>query len=228
MKKYFSEFLGTAILVLFGCGTATIAGAYVGTLGIAIAFGLALMVAASIIGEISGCHINPAVSLAMFLLKKISLKDFIGYVIAQILGALVGAFLLMWIITSANLGSIQSVGLGANGFKELSSVNLSMGGALLVEIILTFVFVLAIIKITSDKNLANRSGLFIGLTLMLVHIIGIPLTGTSVNPARSLAPAILLGGKALAQVWVFIVGPLIGSFIAVLVYKFLLKTDKEK
>ncbi len=228
MKKYFGEFLGTAILVLFGCGTAAIAGAYVGTLGIAIAFGLALMVAASIVGEISGCHINPAVSLAMFLLKKIDLKDFIGYIIAQILGALVGSFLLMWIITSANLGSIQSVGLGANGFKELSSVNLSMGGALLVEIILTFIFVLTVIKVTSNKNKANISGILIGIALILVHIIGIPLTGTSVNPARSLAPALLLGGKALSQVWVFIVGPLIGSFIAVIVYKFLLRTKDEK
>ncbi len=228
MKKYFSEFLGTAILVLFGCGTAALAGAYVGTLGVAIAFGLALIVAASIIGEISGCHINPAVSLAMFLLKKIDLKEFIGYVISQILGALVGSFLLMWIITSANLGSIQSVGLGANGFKELSSVNLSMGGALLVEIILTIVFILTVIKVTSDKNKANISGLLIGLALTLVHIIGIPLTGTSVNPARSLAPAILLGGKALAQVWVFIVGPLIGSLIAVIIYKFTLKPHKEK
>lgn len=227
MKKYFSEFLGTAILVFFGCGTAAIAGSYVGTLGIAIAFGLGLIIAATLVGNISGAHINPAVSLAFLLQKKLSLKDFIGYVIAQILGAICGAFLVMWIITSANIGSIESVGLGTNGFEKLSSVNLSLGGAFLVETVLTFVFVLTVIKATSDKKKASTSVLLIGLALTLVHIIGIPLTGTSVNPARSLGPAILMGGKALKQVWLFIVAPLLGSVIAVIVNNYLLNEKKE-
>ncbi len=219
MKKYFAEFLGTAILVFFGCGTAAIAGAYVGTLGIAIAFGLALIIAGMLIGKISGCHINPAVSLAMFLLKKLSLKDLIGYIIAQILGALFGCFLLTWIITGANMGSLESVGLGANGFKELSSVNLSLGAAFLVEVILTFIFVLTVIKTTSDKTKESYAVFVIGLCLILVHIIGIPLTGTSVNPARSLAPALILKGEALKQVWLFIIAPLVGSLLATITYK---------
>ena len=227
MKKYFSEFLGTAILVVFGCGTAAIAGSYVGTLGIAIAFGLGLIIAATLVGNISGAHINPAVSLAFLLQKKLDLKDFIGYVIAQVLGAICGSFLVMWIITSANIGSIESVGLGANGFKTLSSVNLSLGGAFLVETVLTFVFVLTVIKATSDKK-NNMSVLLIGLALILVHIIGIPLTGTSVNPARSLGPAILMGGKALEQVWLFIVAPFVGSIIAVIVNDLLLKENNDK
>ena len=216
MKKYFSEFLGTAILVLFGCGTASIAGNYVGAIGIALAFGLGLFTSSCIIGNISGCHINPAVSISMFINKKISFKDFIGYVISQFLGAIFAIFVLSFIITSANIGSIQNVGLGAN-------VRLSMYGALIVEIILTFIFVLSVLKITENDKLSNISGLFIGLVLMLLHIIGIPLTGTSVNPARSLAPALFIGGTPLTQVWVFIIGPIIGSIIAALVYKYLLK-----
>ncbi len=223
MKKYFSEFLGTAILVLFGCGTASIAGAYVGALGVAIAFGLGLIIAGMIIGNISGCHINPAVSLAMFLSNKLSLKDFVGYVIAQVLGAILGIFLLSWIITGANIGSVENVGLGANGFKELSSINISLGGAFLVEFILTFIFILTILKVTDDKSKTNTSTFIIGLALILVHIIGIPITGTSVNPARSLAPAIFLGGTALKQVWLFIVAPLLGSLCAVIVNKTILK-----
>lgn len=223
MKKYFSEFLGTAILVLFGCGTASIAGNYVGAIGIALAFGLGLFTSSCIIGNISGCHINPAVSISIFINKKISFKDFIGYVISQFLGAIFAIFVLSFIITSANIGSIQNVGLGANGYDTLSSVRLSMYGALIVEIILTFIFILSILKITENDKLNNISGLFIGLVLMLLHIIGIPLTGTSVNPARSLAPALFIGGTPLTQVWVFIIGPTIGSIIAALVYKYLLK-----
>lgn len=223
MKKYFGEFLGTAILVIFGCGTAAIAGAYVGTLGIAIAFGLGLYIASVLIGDISGCHINPAVSLSMFLQKKITWQELIGYVVAQVLGAVAGAFLIMWIITSANMGSLESVGLGANGFGKASSVNLSIGGAFLVEILLTTIFVLVVDKVVDDKSKAKMSGAIIGIALILVHIIGIPLTGTSVNPARSLAPALLLGGSALKQVWVFIVAPFIGSILATIIYKILQK-----
>ena len=222
MKKYFSEFLGTAILVLFGCGTAAIAGSYVGALGIALAFGLSIIVSSAIIGPISGCHINPAISLAMYLTKRMNLKDLIGYIIAQLIGAIFGVFLLSWIITSANIGSVESIGLGANGFKELSSIGLSMRGAFLVEVILTFIFVLTVLEITKDEKKANICSFVIALTLTVVHIIGIPLTGTSVNPARSLAPAIFLGGQALKQVWIFIIAPLCGSVLAAAFSKYIL------
>lgn len=226
MKKYLCEFLGTSILVLFGCGTAAIAGNFVGALGIAFAFGLAFLCAAVIIGNKTGCHINPAVSIAFLINKKISLKDCLCYIISQILGAILAIFILTFIITSANIGNIENVGLGANGFNELSSVNLSLAGALLVEIVLSFIFILAVLKISENKKFENIQGILIGFILTLVHIIGIPLTGTSVNPARSLAPALFLGGEALKQVWVFIIAPIIGSILAALINKYLFNEKK--
>ncbi len=225
MKKYVCEFIGTAVLVLFGCGSAAIAGETLGTLGIALAFGLSIIAMAYVIGNISGCHINPAVSLAMLINKKITVKDFICYVIAQVLGAILGIGILYYIMTCSGL-DIATQGLGANGFDAASSVNLNMMGAILVEVVLTFVFIYTILGVTSDENKSSVSGIVIGLTLAFVHIMGIPLTGTSVNPARSLAPALFLGGEALSQVWVFIVAPFIGSAIAAIVFKFLNKEEK--
>ena len=225
MKKYVCEFIGTAVLVLFGCGSAAIAGEALGTLGIALAFGLSIVAMAYVIGNISGCHINPAVSLAMLINKKMTVKDFICYVIAQVLGAVLGIAILYCIMTCSGL-DIATQGLGANGFNEASSVNLNMVGAILVEIVLTFVFIYTILGVTSDENKSSVAGIVIGLTLTFVHIMGIPLTGTSVNPARSLAPAIFLGGEALKQVWVFIVAPFVGSTIAAVVFKFLNKEEK--
>lgn len=230
MKKYLSEFIGTAVLVLFGCGTAVVTGGLTGGIGlgtlgvfaIAMAFGLSIVAMAYVIGNISGCHINPAVSLAMLINKKMSVKDFVFYVIAQVLGAIVGIGILYAIGSNSNLG-VQA--LGANGFGEASAVGLNMGGAILVEIILTFVFIYTILGVTSDEKKGTVAGIVIGLTLAFVHIIGIPLTGTSVNPARSLAPAIFLGGEALKQVWVFIVAPFIGSALAAVVFKFLNKVE---
>jgi len=230
MKKYLCEFIGTAVLVLFGCGTAVVtggltAGTGVGTFGvltIAMAFGLSIVAMAYVIGNISGCHINPAVSLAMLINKKMDVKDFILYVVAQVLGAIAGIGLLYAIGSNSNLG-VES--LGANGFGDASAVGLNMGGAILVEIILTFVFIYTILGVTSDEKKGAVAGIVIGLTLAFVHIIGIPLTGTSVNPARSLAPAIFLGGEALKQVWVFIVAPFVGSVIAAFTYKFLNKEN---
>lgn len=230
MKKYLCEFIGTAVLVLFGCGTAVVtggltAGVGLGTMGvltIAMAFGLSIVAMAYVIGNISGCHINPAVSLAMLINKKMDVKDFIFYVIAQVLGAIAGIGLLYFIGCNSNLG-VES--LGANGFGEASAVGLNMWGALAVEVILTFVFIYTILGVTSDDKKGAVAGIVIGLTLAFVHIIGIPLTGTSVNPARSLAPAIFLGGEALKQVWVFIVAPFVGSAIAAFVYKFLNKVE---
>ena len=220
MKKYLSEFIGTAVLVLFGCGTAAISGGITGSIGIvgiALAFGLSIVALAYVIGNISGCHINPAVSLAMLINKKMTAKDFAGYVVAQVLGGILGTSLLFLIMSTSGL-DIAVNGLGANGFGSASHVGLNMLGAIIVEIILTFVFIFTILGVTSDESKSSIAGIVIGLTLTFVHIIGIPLTGTSVNPARSLAPAIFLGGDALSQVWVFIVAPLVGAALAAIVF----------
>lgn len=224
MKKYIAEFIGTLVLVLFGCGSAAIAGDSLGVLGIAFAFGLSIVAMAYVIGNISGCHVNPAVSLAMLINKKMSFKDFIFYVIAQILGAFAGIGILYGIMACAGM-NIAEVGLGANGFGELSAVNLNVWGAIIVEVILTCVFIYTILGVTSDDKKGSVAGIVIGLCLTFVHILGIKLTGTSVNPARSLAPAVILGGEALKQVWVFILAPFIGSAIASIVYMFV---GKEK
>ena len=223
MKKYLCEFIGTAVLVLFGCGSAAIAGGTLGTLGIALAFGLSIVAMAYVIGNISGCHINPAVSLAMLINKKITLKEFAFYVIAQVLGAILGIGILYGIMAASSDLDVAVNGLGANGFGDASSVGLNVWGAILVEIILTFVFIYTILGVISDENKSSVAGIVIGLTLAFVHIMGIPLTGTSVNPARSLAPAIFLGGEALKQVWVFIVAPFIGSALSAVTFKYLNK-----
>lgn len=227
MKKYVAEFIGTAVLTLFGCGSAAISGGIdgaLGILGIAMAFGLSIVAMAYVIGDVSGCHINPAVSLGVFLNKGMSAKDFAGYLVAQFLGGIAGAGILFGIISSTELGAVAETGLGQNGFGEASYVGLSMGGAVLVEVILTFVFVFTILGVTAKAENGKVAGLVIGLTLAFVHILGIPLTGTSVNPARSLGPALLVGnGTALPQVWVFIVAPLVGAALAAIVYKAICK-----
>ncbi|MBZ3935658.1 MIP family channel protein [Methanimicrococcus blatticola] len=227
IKKYIAEAIGTMVLVLFGCGSAAIAGSVLGTFGIAMAFGLSIVAMAYVIGNISGCHVNPAVSIAMLIDKRLSPKDFVGYVVFQVIGAIVGIALLAFIINSADLGGFAVTGLGQNGFDEASAVGLSMIGAIIVEIILTFVFVFTILGVTDNEKTSAIAGIVIGLTLVFVHIMGIPLTGTSVNPARSLAPALLIGGLALQQVWVFIIAPLIGGSLAALVYR-VFKYDKSE
>ena len=223
MKKYSAELLGTFVLTLFGCGSAAIAGAALGTLGIAFAFGLSIVAMAYAIGNVSGCHINPAVSLGVFVSGKMSGKDFVGYVIAQFIGAILAAVVLAAIINASNLGGVAATGLGANGFGTASAVGLSACGAFAVEVILTAVFVLTILGVTSGEKTGTIAGLVIGLTLTFVHIMGIPLTGTSVNPARSFGPALLLGGQALSQVWLFIVAPLVGAIVAAFIWKCLNK-----
>ncbi len=222
-KKMIAEFIGTCVLVLFGCGTAVYSDCSAsnpgGWLLTALAFGLSIIAMAYVIGSISGCHVNPAVSLSMLIRKKMTCKEFFAYVVAQIFGAFAGAGLLYAILSmDKNVTEIKA--LGTNGFGTIG-----MWGAILVEIILTFVFVYLINGVTSDPTKSNCAGLMIGLTLTFVHILGIPLTGTSVNPARSLAPAVLLGGDALSEVWVFIVAPLIGSALAAVAYKFLNEED---
>ena len=216
MKKYVCECIGTFTLVFLGCGSAAIAGSTLGTLGIAFAFGLAIVAIAYSVGRVSGGHVNPAVSLAMLINKKMDVKDFCGYIVAQIIGAFIGSGLLLFIINNTDLGD---VGLGANGFGELSAVGLSLVGAFIIEIIATCIFVFSILGVTRNDKFSSVAGLVIGLVLTLIHIVVIPLTGTSVNPARSLAPAVLVGGEALKQVWLFIVAPLIGSVIAAFAWK---------
>lgn len=227
MKKYVAEFIGTFVLTLFGCGSAALSGGVdgvLGVLGISMAFGLSIVAMAYSIGNVSGCHINPAVSLAMFISKKLSAMDFVGYVVAQCLGATAAAGVLKAIGSMCNP---VITGLGTNGYESASYLGLSMTGAIVVEIILTFVFLLAILGVTSTEKFSSVAGIVIGLTLAFVHIIGIPLTGTSVNPARSLGPAIFAGGQALSQVWVFILAPLVGAALAAIVWK-IISSEKEK
>ena len=218
MKKYIAEFIGTFTLVLFGTGIAVITGNF---LAIALAFGLAIVASAYVIGDISGCHVNPAVSLAMLINKKISLKDFCGYVVAQIAGAFAGTGILYLILKSLEVPGITTSNLGANGYGALSLTNITLLGAIITEVILTFLFIYTILGVTSDEKKSNVAGIVIGLTLVVVHLLGVGLTGTSVNPARSLAPAVVQGGEALKQVWVFILAPFVGAIFASCVFKFL-------
>ena len=228
MKKYIAEFIGTLVLVTLGCGTAMLVGcnaaAGSGYLLTALAFGLVIVGMAYCVGNISGCHINPAVSLGVLMSKGMSVKEFIGYVVSQCLGALAGAGLLAAIFGLGNVTDMTG-GFGSNG---LAGVNGSVVAGLLVEIVLTFIFVLTILGVTSKKaGHGSFGGLVIGLTLTLVHILGIGLTGTSVNPARSFGPAVVaaITGNAapIACLWVFIVGPLVGAALAAVTYKALEK-----
>ena len=220
MKRYISELIGTMVLVLFGCGSAAIAGSVLGNLGIAMAFGLSIVAMAYVIGDISGCHINPAVSIGMWIDGRMEMKDLIMYIIFQCIGAIIGAAILAALINTApSLGGYMATGLGQNGFGAASSVGINVYGALIAEVILTFVFVFTVLGVTRSEKTSTIAGIVIGLTLAFVHIMGIPLTGTSVNPARSLAPALFMGGVALQQVWVFIVAPIIGAVIAGLIHK---------
>ena len=219
MKKYLCEFLGTCVLVLFGCGVAVLTKADL--VATSLAFGLSIVAIAYVIGNVSGCHVNPAVTFAMWIDKRISGKDFWFYIIAQVLAALAGTALLILVLNATNYGSYLTIGLGQNGFEEQVASGISLLGALVTEIVLTFVFVLAVLGVTKDKKNSAVAPIVIGLTLTLVHILGINLTGTSVNPARSLAPAIFMGGESLLQVWVFIVGPLVGAAFAALVSFFI-------
>lgn len=226
MKKYVAEFIGTAVLVLIGCGTAMTVGCDPilgsGYLITALAFGLGLLTMAYSIGNISGCHINPAVSLSMLISKKIDVKEFCGYVVSQVLGAFAGAGLLAAIFNGGGIADMTG-GFGSNG---LTGVGENAWVGLLVEVLLTFVFVIAILGVTAKKaNHGNVAGLVIALSLVAVHLIGIGLTGTSVNPARSIGPAIVSAiagnGAPMGALWVFIVGPLVGGALAAYAYKYL-------
>jgi aquaporin Z len=215
VKKYVAEGVGTGVLTLMGCGAAVFLGtdAAGGHLAVALAFGLSIVAMAYVIGGVSGCHINPAVSFGMLVAGRIDGKTFAGYVVSQFIGATCGAAVLRGLAALYVPGD-QTGGLGSNGFGTVG-----MGGALIVEVILTFIFVFTILGVTGDAGKGSVAGIVIGLTLTFVHIVGIPLTGTSVNPARSFGPAVFAGGEHLTQLWVFIAAPLVGAALAALLYK---------
>ncbi|WP_202874187.1 MIP family channel protein [Carnobacterium maltaromaticum] len=219
MKKGIAEFVGTFVLVLFGTGAAVLGGGIegIGTLGIAMAFGLSIVAMAYSIGTISGCHVNPAVSIAMYVNKRLSISELVYYIVGQVLGAVVATGVLKIILSTSDMAVTN---LGQNSFGALGA-----GGAFLVEAILTFIFILVIIVVTGKHGSPEFAGLVIGLTLVLIHLLGIPLTGTSVNPARSFSPAIFAGGEALSQLWVFIVAPIVGGILAAITSKLLLDSE---
>ncbi len=234
-RKLFAEGLGTALLVFFGAGTATltfgfkIAGTSLsaGVVATALAFGLVLLVLVYGIGPISGCHVNPAVTLGFLAARRISLVDALGYWVAQLVGGIVGAAGLYGIVHTASSYN-ASMGLGADGYGKSSMIGANAAGAFAAEVVLTFVFVFVILAVTRRASNATVAGVVIGLALMLVHIIGIPIDGTSVNPARSLGPALFVGGSALSQLWVFIVAPLIGGTISAFAYQFLYPKGEDE
>ena len=219
MKKLVAEFIGTATLVFFGCGSAVLAGPEVGQLGIAFAFGLAIVAMAYGIGPISGCHVNPAVSFGAFLSGRMNVTEMVQYWVAQFVGALAGAGILYMIASGKPGYDIAVNGLGANGFGEGYLGGYSMTAALVFEIVATFLFVTVILGATQAKAPAQFAGLAIGLTLTVIHIVGIQVTGVSVNPARSFGPAVFVQGQALSQLWLFIIAPLLGAGLAGLLFR---------
>ena len=226
MKKYLAEFIGTFSLVLFGCGSAAIAGVNlpaisgIGLLGISIAFGFAVVAMAYAIGGISGCHINPAVTIGVLAAGKMEVKDAIGYIISQCLGAILGAGVLYLIQTGKPGFTMGEWALGSNGWGEGYLGGYNTLSAFIIEMVMTFLFIFVILGTTSKFGNGAMAGLAIGVTLMLIHLVTIPVTGTSVNPARSLGPALFAGGKALSQLWLFFVAPIIGALIAAMAWKF--------
>ena len=220
MKKYLAELIGTMALVLIGCGSAIIAGNYGGIIGIAFAFGLTVLAMFYAIGNISGCHINPAITVAMLVAGKIKGKDAIFYIIFQCIGGIIGAGIL-WAIASGNTNfSLANIGLGQNGYGAHSPAGYSLTACFIAEVVFTAIFLFAIFGATHRDAPKGFAGVAIGFTLVLIHLVSIPITGTSVNPARSLGPAVFVGGNALAQLWLFIVAPIIGGIIAALIWKY--------
>ena len=226
MKRYLTEFIGTFWLVLGGCGSAALAAAFpevgIGLLGVSFAFGLTVLTIAYSLGHISGAHLNPAVSVGLWIGGRFSAKDLIPYIVSQILGAIAAAAVLQFIIT----GNGSAIGgFAANGYGEHSPGKYSMEAALVTEIVMTFMFLMIILGSTDKKSPIGFAGLAIGLALTLIHLISIPVTNTSVNPARSISQALFVGGWALSQLWLFIVAPIIGAILAGLVYKLISSED---
>ena len=220
-RKYLAEFIGTFVLVFMGCGSAVLAGKYIGFVGIAFAFGLSVLVMVYAIGGISGCHINPAISISMLASGKMKAKDAAIYVVMQCLGAVVAATVLYAVALGMPGYSLAVNGLGQNGYGAASPGGFSMLSGFIAEVVLTFIFLLVIYGSTSEAVPKGFAGIPIGLSLVLIHLVGIPITGTSVNPARSLGPAVLVGGIALSQLWLFWVAPIIGGLLAAALWRFL-------
>lgn len=220
MKKGIAEVIGTFILVFVGTGAAVLSGDSVGTLGIAVAFGLTIVAGAYSIGTISGAHLNPAVSIAMFINGRLNVKELLIYIGSQIVGAFLGTASLYGVLHNANKSVDE---LGQNILQDVDAT-----GGLMVEGLLTFIFVLVILTVTSKKfGQPSLAGLVIGFTLILVHFVGVPLTGMSANPARSLAPAVFTGGAALSDLWIFIVGPILGAVVAAIIAKYVFDMEEE-
>jgi aquaporin Z len=234
-RPLIAEAVGTALLVFLGVGTATLAFGFkttglsvsAGVVATGLAFGLILLVLVYAFGPISGCHVNPAVTMGFLVQRRITLADAIGYWIAQFVGAIAGAAVLYGTFNLAS-GYKKSVGLGTNGFGASSMIGANAGAAFITEVVLTFVFVFVILAVTRRVSNAAVAGLVIGLALGVVNVAGIPIDGTSVNPARSLGPALFVGGTALSQVWLFIVAPLVGGALSALLYQFLYPKGEEE
>lgn len=222
VRKFAAELLGTALLVFFGVGVATLMFGFAldgrstaaGVVATALAFGLVLVALCYAIGPLTGCHVNPAVTLGMLLVGRIPVKDAVGYWVAQFVGGILGALLLWGMFNTSSMYSTPKVGLGTDGWGGDSIIRIGLGGAFLAEVVLTAMFVFVVLTVTGKTGNATTAGLAIGLALTVAHLIGIPITGTSVNPARALGPALIVGGTALHQVWLFIVAPLVGGAIA--------------
>jgi len=226
VKKYLAELIGTFVLVFMGCGSAVLANSLmglrgIGLVGISFAFGLSVLAMAYAIGSISGCHINPAVSISMLAAGKMKAKDAVAYIIVQCVGATIGAAVLYTIALGNPNYSLAACGLGQNGYDSASPGGFSLVSAFTAEVVLTFIFLLVIHGSTSEKAPKGFAGISIGLSLVLIHLVGIPITGTSVNPARSLGPAIIVGGTALSQLWLFWIAPITGALLAAAVYRLL-------
>lgn len=219
MKKMIAEFIGTFTLVLFGCGAAVIAGADIGLTGISFAFGLALIGMAYGIGPVSGCHINPAVSLGAVAAGRMEIGEAVQYIIAQVAGAIVGALVLMIIASGKADYTVAANGLGQNGWGAGYLGEYSMAAAFIFELVATFLFVIVILGATGAGAPSSMAGLAIGLALVVIHLVGINVTGVSVNPARSIGPALFAGAAALSQLWLFIVAPILGGILAGIVFK---------
>ena len=223
IQRYMAELLGTFVLVFVGCGTVVLAGNALDNTGIALAFGIAVMTMVYAIGHISGCHINPAVTIAMAIRGRINSKDTLMYIIFQCVGAILAAGVLLAIASDMAGYSLADDGLGHNGWGEGYGNEVGITGAFTVELVLTMVFLLVIFGATSDKAPPGFAGIAIGFALAMIHLVSIPVTGTSVNPARSLGPAVFVGGTAIEQLWLFWAAPILGAIIAVLIWKFLLE-----
>ncbi len=220
MKKYVAEFIGTFTLVLFGCGTAVVSGQAVGHLGIAFAFGFALLAMCYGIGPVSGCHVNPAVSLGVFAAGRMSGKDLGGYIVAQLLGGIAAAGVLAVIANGLLAGyNVSANGLGQNGWGEGYQAGYALSSGVVFEFVATLIFVIVILGSTRAGAPTQMAGLAIGITLVVIHIFGINITGVSVNPARSLGPAVWVGGKAISQVWMFLLVPSIAGIVSGAIYR---------